>query len=92
MNMNEQLAAIMEQFQSHRQTCEVCVSGSKLCSTGMAIAARIEETRISIECLERSRSCPSHLVAHVADFTPSDCRVGHRGCRCVSLGKENGPP
>jgi hypothetical protein len=41
----EQPAALMEQFQSHRKACEVCVTGAKLCSVGRSFAARIEEAR-----------------------------------------------
>jgi hypothetical protein len=41
----EQPAVLMEKFQSHRKSCEVCVTGSKLCPVGMSFAARIKEAR-----------------------------------------------
>jgi hypothetical protein len=50
MNETEQVAAIREQFQAHRQTCKACAATSGgMCSTGMEFVARMEKAERGIK-------------------------------------------
>ena len=65
MNELEQPAVLMEKFQSHRQTCEVCASGSKLCPVGMSLAAQIEEARRRPQISADAQFIAGKIVKHM---------------------------